>query len=138
MKKQDIRWVQRFQNFELALKQLDDSVILSQQRPLSLLEELGVIKAFEFTYELGWNVLKDYLEYQGIVGIIGSRDAIREAFQKGLISQGQLWMDMSQDRNKSAHTYNKVVADDLFVNIKNRYLDAFKELQSKMKTIVGK
>ena len=138
MKKQDIRWAQRFQNFELALKQLDDSVVLSQQRPLSLLEEQGVIKAFEFTYELGWNVLKDYLEYQGIVGIIGSRDAIREAFQKGLISQGQLWMDMSQDRNKSAHTYNKVVADDLFVNIKNRYLDAFKELQSKMKTIVGK
>jgi nucleotidyltransferase substrate binding protein (TIGR01987 family) len=137
MKKQDIRWVQRFQNFELALKQLDDSVVLSQQRPLSLLEEQGVIKTFEFTYELGWNVLKDYLEYQGIVGIIGSRDAIREAFQKGLISQGQLWMDMSQDRNKSAHTYNKIVADDLFVNIKSRYLDAFKALQNKMKTFVG-
>jgi nucleotidyltransferase substrate binding protein (TIGR01987 family) len=82
----DLRWRQRFDNFEL--------------------EQQGLIQGFEFTHELVWNLLKDYLQYQGIEGIIGSRDATRLAFQSGLISDGESWMAMIKARNQSSHTYN--------------------------------
>nr|VFJ56069.1 MAG: nucleotidyltransferase substrate binding protein, HI0074 family [Candidatus Kentron sp. DK] len=73
----DIRWRQRFDNYRQALARLRDAVALRQQRPLSDLEQQGLIKAFEFTHELAWNVMKDYFEYQGNTRITGSRDAIR-------------------------------------------------------------
>ena len=61
----DIRWIQRFANFQSALAQLKDGVDTFNSRDLSLLEKQGLIQAFEFTHELAWNVLKDYFEYQG-------------------------------------------------------------------------
>lgn len=75
----DIRWQQRLNNYLRALAQLEEAVQLRNQRPLSRLEQQGLIKAFEFTQELGWNVMKDYFEYQGNPTLTGSRDAIREA-----------------------------------------------------------
>ncbi|MFZ4779984.1 MAG: nucleotidyltransferase substrate binding protein, partial [Terrimicrobiaceae bacterium] len=90
---QDIRWKQRFQNFTKALQALRNAVALAERRPLSELEQQGLIQAFEFTHELAWNVLKDYLEEQGYVGIIGSKNASREAFKNALIEDGQTWMD---------------------------------------------
>jgi nucleotidyltransferase substrate binding protein (TIGR01987 family) len=87
LSRNDIPWEQRFSNFRKALsllKQFIDKVDLSN------LEEQGLIKAFEYTYELAWNTLKDYLEYQGgTSSITGSRDSFREAFKVGLISDGQ-------------------------------------------------
>lgn len=92
-------------------------VALAQQRPLSELEQQGLIQGFEFTHELAWNLLKDYLQYQGIEGIIGSRDATRLAFQSGLIVDGEGWMAMIKARNQSSHTYNleqaKAIAHDV-------------------------
>jgi nucleotidyltransferase substrate binding protein (TIGR01987 family) len=82
---EDIRWLRRFANYTRALQSLSDAVSLAGERPLSKLEQQGLIQAFEFTHELAWNVLKDYLEQQGIFGLIGSRDASRSAFQNGLI-----------------------------------------------------
>ncbi len=80
---------------------------LAQQRPLSELEQQGLIQAFEFTHELAWNLLKDYLQYQGIIGIIDFRDAIRLAFQNGLLGEdGEGRMTMIKARNQSSHTYN--------------------------------
>ena len=81
----DIRWKQRFDNFGKAFLELREAVDLAAARPLSKLEKQGAIQGFEYTHELAWNVLKDYLEYQGIVGLIGSRDTTRAAFQRGLI-----------------------------------------------------
>ncbi len=81
----DIRWKQRLSNYQRVLQQLADAIELGRQRPLSRLEQQGLIKAFEFTHELAWNVMKDYFEYQGNTNITGSRDAIREAFRRGLI-----------------------------------------------------
>nr|VFJ60551.1 MAG: nucleotidyltransferase substrate binding protein, HI0074 family [Candidatus Kentron sp. DK] len=75
--KLDIRWRQRFDNYRRALARLRDAVSLRKKRPLSDLEQQGLIKAFEFTHELAWNVMKDYFEYQGNTSITGSRDAIR-------------------------------------------------------------
>lgn len=138
MKNQDIRWQQRLQNFSLALRQLEAAVHLSKTKSLSDLEKQGTIQAFEFTHELAWNVLKDYFEYQGNVSITGSRDATREAFQKAIISNGDVWMEMIKSRNKTSHTYNKSVADEIVGKIQNDYYPAFIEVENKMKSFVGK
>jgi len=131
----DIRWIQRFSHFQEALRQLERSSELSKQRPLSELEKLGLIKTFEFTHELAWNVLKDYFEYQGATSIMGSRDTTREAFQKGLIADGEGWMEMIQSRNQTAHTYNQNVADEIAGKVTERYFQLFLELEKKLATM---
>ena len=132
MNNKDMRWKQRFENFMSAFKVFDDAITTASERTLSDLETQGLIQAFEFTHELGWNVLKDYLEYQGVFNIVGSRDASREAFQKGIVSDGQAWMDMIQTRNLTSHTYSKKIAADLVLDIKNRYHGCFAELKKKL------
>lgn len=129
---EDIRWKQRFENYKLAFYQLTLAVELSRQRPLSNLEKQGVIQGFEFVHELAWNVLKDYLAYEGIQGIVGSRGAVREAFKRGLIEDGETWMDMIEKRNLSSHTYNLEIAEALIVAIINTYHPAFLALQEDM------
>ena len=71
----DIRWIQRFDNYQRALHALEEAVELSRQRPLTRLEQQGLIQGFEFTHELAWKTLKDFLKYRGVSGVIGSRDA---------------------------------------------------------------
>ncbi len=129
---EDIRWKQRFENYKLAFYQLTLAVELSRQRPLSNLEKQGVIQGFEFVHELAWNVLKDYLAYEGIQGIVGSRGTVREAFKRGLIEDGEIWMDMIEKRNLSSHTYNLEIAEALIVAIINTYHPAFLALQEDM------
>jgi nucleotidyltransferase substrate binding protein (TIGR01987 family) len=128
---QDIRWKQRFENFQRALKQLSLAMDLKAQRPLSDLEQQGLIQGFEFTHELAWNVLKDYLEMEGIQGLIGSRSTAREAFKRGLVMDGEAWMDMIEKRNLSSHTYNQTVALTIVESIAERYYPAFCELQQR-------
>ncbi len=128
----DIRWEQRFANYKKALEQLNFAVALSEERTLSDLEKQGLIQAFEFTHELAWNVIKDYFEYQGNSGITGSRDASREAFNKGLIIDGNGWMEMIQSRNQSSHTYNPETADDIVEKIRKSYSMLFNIFKSKM------
>lgn len=130
---EDIRWKQRFDNFNRALHQLTLAVELSRQRPLSDLEKQGVIQAFEFVHELAWNVLKDFLEYEGIQGIVGSRSTVREAFKRGLIEDGEIWMDMIEKRNLSSHTYNLEIAVALVNAIIEIYHPAFLVLQEDMR-----
>lgn len=125
----DIRWRQRFQSFGLAFANLSAAASLAATRPLSSLEQQGLIQAFEFTHELAWNVLKDYLEAQGFVGIIGSRNASREAFKNGLLADGQTWMDMIQARNRTSHTYNQKTADEIATAILTRFVDEFAAMQ---------
>ena len=117
----DVRWLQRLQNFEKALAQLDEAVTLMRQRTLSNLEKQGVSQAFEYSYELGWNTLKDYLVWQGIESMVGSRDAIREGFSLGLIEDGQAWMDMLVDRNRPSQSYNEKTAQDILTNIEQSH-----------------
>ena len=135
---QDIRWHQRLQNFSTALRQLESAVRLATTKTLSDLEKQGTIQAFEFTHELAWNVIKDYFEFQGNSSITGSRDASREAFQKGLISNGDVWMEMIKSRNQTSHTYNKKVADEIVSKILGQYFQALHELEVKMISLVGK
>lgn len=128
---QDIRWKQRFQNYSKALQTLRNAVELAEQRPLSELEQQGLIQGFEFTHELAWNVLKDYLEEQGYVGIIGSKNASREAFKNELIVDGQIWMDMIKARNLTSHTYNTGIAVGIVKDILSRFFPAFIEMASR-------
>lgn len=132
MNQADVRWQQRFANYKRALLQLQSAVELSQQRELSNLEKQGVIQAFEFTHELAWNVLKDYLQDQGNQNIRGSKDATREAFKVQLITDGEGWMTMIQSRNISSHTYDERTAEQLVGAITGQYFPLFVTLQSEM------
>jgi hypothetical protein len=85
MTAQDICWIQRFNHFSKAFSKLSEAVQLAQQRPLSKLEEQGLIQAFEYTHELAWNTLKDFLESRGVRNLYGSADTTRKAFKTGLI-----------------------------------------------------
>ena len=99
----DIRWQQRFANFCLALDQLET---FFEPPALNERERQGLIKAFEYCFELGWNTLRDLLLTEGSAGLIGSRDTLRLAFRMGLIDDGEGWLAMVQDRNLTSHTYN--------------------------------
>ena len=128
---QDIRWKQRFENYGKALQTMRRAVELSRARELSELEQQGLIQGFEFTHELAWNVLKDYLEEQGYVGIIGSKNATREAFKNELLDDGQVWMDMIKARNQTSHTYNTELAEDIAKDILSRFFPAFEAMEQR-------
>lgn len=132
---QDVRWIQRFNHFNQALARLKEAVELARQRPLSPLEEQGLIQAFEFTHELAWNTLKDFLEDRGERKLYGSKDVTREAFKRELIEDGAVWMDMIKSRNLTSHTYNERVAATIASAIRTRYWMAFVSFQRKMEEI---
>jgi len=130
MSRHDIRWIQRFDNFKRAFTRLAQAAELAKQRELSDLEEQGLIQAFEFTHELAWNTLKDFLEARGATEkIYGSRDATREAFAAGLIENGEAWMQMIVHRNETSHTYNEDIANVIVEAILTRYVTEFEEFQ---------
>ena len=99
---------------------------------LSEHEEQGLVKAFEYTYELAWTTLKDFLEYRGQTDIYGSRDTIRKAFQLDLIDDGESWMDMLKSRNKTSHTYNKETAEEICQAVKDVYYSLFYKLEARL------
>ena len=123
---EDIRWKQRFSNYTKAFQSLTEAVDLSMERELSALEQQGLIQSFEFTHELAWKVLKDYLEYQGVAEIVGSRDASRLAFQNSLVLDGEVWMQMIAARNQTSHTYNLKIAQAVVESILSQFYPAFK------------
>lgn len=133
----DIRWQQRFSNYRKALAQLAEAVELSQQRPLTRLEQQGLIQGFEYTYELAWNVFKDFLVNQGNKNMYGSRDAIREAFKAELIADGEGWMAMFKDRNMTSHTYNEDTANEITEKIIARYFRLLLEFEAKAMELTG-
>ena len=102
MEDKDIRWIQRFSNYRKALLQLGKAVdivsALKSRGDEDMLMEEGLIQRYEYTHELTWKVMKDYLEYQGIPDIVGSRDAIRQTLQAGIISD-ERWMDSIRNRD---------------------------------------
>lgn len=129
----DIRWQQRLDNYNRALAQLTRAVELARARPLSELETQGLIQAFEFVFELAWNLMKDYFLYQGNPQIAGSRDAIRMAFKQALVLDGEGWMEMIKSRNQTAHTYNESVAQQIATLILERYHGLFQAFAQEMR-----
>ena len=129
---EDIRWKQRFSNYQKALGQLHKFV---DKGELSELEEQGLIKAFEYTYELAWTTLKDFLEFQGQSDLFGSRDTIQKAFQLNLIEDGEEWMDMLKNRNRTSHTYNQETAREISKAVTTVYYPLFQKLNKKLETL---
>jgi nucleotidyltransferase substrate binding protein (TIGR01987 family) len=132
----DIRWQQRFSNFGKALAKLDEAARKMKNEYSekdgrindSFLDDIlkeGLIQRFEYTHELAWNVIKDFLEDAGNANIYGSRDATRAAFAAGLIAEGEVWMDMIKSRNQTSHTYNEATADAIYAKIITEYHPAF-------------
>jgi len=128
----DIRWKQRFQNYCKAFGHLAKAVELATERKLTSLEEQGLIQAFEFTHELAWNTLKDFLIYKGVDStIIDSRDATRLASENQLIKNGMVWMEMIKSRNQTSHTYNDQTADEIATLIMSSYYSEFEQLKNR-------
>jgi nucleotidyltransferase substrate binding protein (TIGR01987 family) len=132
---QDARWIQRFNNYKKALNQLQYAMELMRERELSILEKQGVIRAFEYTHELAWKTLKDFLESRGNTDIYGSRDATKKAFALGLIENGEVWMQMIKSRNLTSHVYDESTADDVITFVKEQYFEQFEKLRIKMEEL---
>lgn len=136
MKNIDVRWIQRFQNFKKAFQRLSDALVLNNKRELSDLEKQGLIQSFEFTHELAWKTMKDFLEYQGNFDIKGSRDAIREAFKINLLERGDVWMQMIFTRNQASHTYDESILNEVSAVIIDEYYELFKKFSIKMEELL--
>jgi nucleotidyltransferase substrate binding protein (TIGR01987 family) len=134
----DIRWAQRFDSYKKALGKLSNAVeFIGDEANLFSdaareVSNEGLIQCFEFTAELAWNVMKDYLYEDGVKNISGSKDAIRNSFSYGLIEDGQIWLDMIQDRNLVSHTYNENIAKSLVSDIIGTYYPALIKFREKM------
>jgi nucleotidyltransferase substrate binding protein (TIGR01987 family) len=127
MNAEDIRWQQRFDNFRRALN------VLNRVAPPAKIENethvLASIQAFEMTLELAWNLLKDYMQAEGLQFQLSPKSTIREALNKNYITDGQVWMDAIKDRNLTAHSYNQEIAKQLITDIQKKFLPMFVELE---------
>jgi nucleotidyltransferase substrate binding protein (TIGR01987 family) len=128
----DIRWQQRFSNYCRALEQLET---FFQPPELNAREQQGLIKAFEYTFELAWNTLRDLLLSKGNEQLLGSRDTLKESFRLGLIEDGESWMLMIQDRNLTSHTYNRSTADAIAAHIGQNYLACYRQLRARLEML---
>lgn len=129
--KKDIRWKQRFQNFERSF------IFLSKSCKLEVYDELqgaGLVQSFEFTFELAWKTLKDYLQEQGLE-VQFPREVIKQAFAAQLIEDGTLWIEMLDKRNELTHTYNQEQAKKAVQTIRNHYFPPIEQVYQVMKKL---
>lgn len=124
----EIRWKQRFENFNKSYTLLDK---YSKKEDLSELEQAGIIQFFEMTFELGWKVLKDYLELEGYI-VKSPRETIKQAFQIGLINDGHIWMEALTVMNLTTHTYDENLVNKLISDIINIYFPELKLLHERL------
>ena len=129
----DIRWKQRFDNLQRAYQRLRWALEIHQQDPDNDLIRMAVIKAYEFTFELSWKTLKDFLAYNGIDAKL-PREVLKQAFATGLVIDGQLWIDMLEERNLMAHTYDDARARIAVDQIQERYLGGLQQLHDMLTT----
>lgn len=126
---QDIRWKQRFQNFEKAF------LFLKRAKELPSLDELqsaGLIQSFEFTFELAWKTVKDYLENMGLP-LKYPREVLKQAFQSELIKEGALWLEMLEKQNELTHTYDEAQTKRAVRLICDNYFPAIQQLYEALK-----
>ena len=97
----------------------------------------GTLHRFEFTFELAWKTMKDYLEYSGIIDGIGSpREIIKSAFANGIIEDGEEWIKMMLARNSLSHLYDEEKSREVYIEVKEIYLNLFEKLNKKFTDIL--
>jgi nucleotidyltransferase substrate binding protein (TIGR01987 family) len=133
----DIRWKQRFQNFENAYNVLARMMERTKLTPDDEAVEMALIQSFEFTYELAWNTMKDYLEFGGFDNLAGSKQVIRTAFQAGLIENAEGWLNAVQKRNIASHTYDENVLSEGVIFVRNDYFPLVSKLYNDLKAKVN-
>lgn len=127
------RWLQRLATYKKALTRLAEVVELHRSRTLSPLELDGMIQRFEYTQELAWKLLKNYIEYQGATErLAGSRDVIRQAVASGLIDNANPWFDMLESRNTTSHVYDEETENDVVDKILMTYYPILEDLRDIM------
>jgi nucleotidyltransferase substrate binding protein (TIGR01987 family) len=125
----DIRWQQRFENFDRALSLLKDALSRGPSA-LNQLEKEGAVQRFEYTLELAWKTVKDYLEQSGVVlSAVTPRQVIKDAFAARILDDGQTWIDMIDHRNLLSHTYDAAKFEEAVDAIHGRYLAAFAQVR---------
>ncbi len=132
--KNDVRWKQRFSNYQKALNQLGRFIGFQE---LNEMEEQGLIKAFEYTYELGWKTIQDLIKHKGFEGITGPKPVIEHAFQIGIIKDGQSWVKMNFGRNLTSHTCDAATAKEVVKDIKEKYFQLFLALNDTLERESG-
>jgi len=134
------RFEQRKKDYKNALNKLEEALIEeieSMEKNIKQIVIDGVLHRFEFTFELAWKTIKDYLEYMGITNKIGSpRENIQQAFKQGLIEDGEIWIEIMLAKNELAHLYNEETSRKIYNNIKNNYIKEFKKLEEKLDQIL--
>ncbi len=124
----DIRWKQRFENFEKSYKLLYK---YSKEELTTELEKAGLIQFFESCFELSWKLMKDYLESEGFI-VKSPRESIKMAFQMDLIDDARVWLEALSSRNLISHTYDEVVFNQLVIDINEIYSIEFEKLYKKL------
>ena len=136
MDNQETRWIQRAKSFGKAFERLKSAIELAEQRELSDLEAQGLIQGFEYTHEVAWKTMKNFLEAQGLLNLFGSRDTTRAAFRNGLIENGEIWIDMVEKRNLTSHTYDEETAAEVVMIIREDYFAEFEKLLLRLKQLM--
>lgn len=127
------RWIYRFYNFKRAFILLREAINVQKERSISQLEKEGIIQRFEYTWELAWKVLKDYLEYNGVVlETVTPASVLRAAFEAKIINEGDIWMRALDARNKMSHTYNVKVFEAVIGEIEREFLRVLEEMYLKL------
>jgi nucleotidyltransferase substrate binding protein (TIGR01987 family) len=127
------RWHYRFDNYRRAYYLLQEAMENLESKGLSQLEKEGAIRRFEYTWEFGWKVVKDYLEDSGIIlPTITPTAVIKSAFAAKLISDAETWLRALDARNKMAHTYNFDTFEGVIADIRAEYLDMFGALYDRL------
>jgi nucleotidyltransferase substrate binding protein (TIGR01987 family) len=126
---QDIRWILRFSNLSKAYLRLEKYL---EEKDLNELEKQGLIKAFEYTFELSWKTLQDFLLENGYRDIKGPKPVIQQSFQDGYITDGKGWLKMIEGRNLTSHTYDEETAESIILAIRASYAGLFKDLVQKL------
>jgi nucleotidyltransferase substrate binding protein (TIGR01987 family) len=134
MANEDIRWIQRFNNYRKALARLGEAVALAEERDLSDLEQQGLIQGFEFTFDLAWKTLQDYLRHHKRPNDNGGPNVIIEqALADGIIKGDEVWKAMKKSRDLTSHSYDGETADDIAENILDTYHGLFIQLETRLR-----
>lgn len=133
MKEKDDRWRQRFRNYEKAYQQLEKVISVFQKDPDNFVLQTGLILIYEFTFELAWKTLKDFLESEGFT-VDSPQSALRQAYASGYIHDGDLWIKALNDRNLMAHTCEEHIVAEVLEAVQEKYFFLLKDLYEWLKT----